>query len=549
MFGIQGLYDDYDGTDVAADIDDTAWDDYEYNPNTKVETIDGELSFDGLINSTAVITDDDGVEHEIDCLKIGAFDDEEFIKEHQLAHKENKTAKSLDEAEKKLKGKTEIDMVRKDILEIVKKMPKVSEARRKKILEKEFDGVYVNDFGDYYHLSEEEQQKKIANFALFAKVRRQPSVCKNILKYIKAMRVCLECLDSVAKTQKSLWSADEFKIKFFRGEIYITGLVMPKYIGKDAKTLDWDYIAKFLLSDEPVENFLFDFDDTEPVYDVAAIIREELDQIEGIDDDWTDEEKEEQMRNKDALGVVTPVSKKEYKQLMAMPDMKYISKMKRKMSMEDDPYNYISMLDEHCSEIDKIVEADERDFADKVRAKYYSGKKLTKEEEIFVAGDIDDDDVYNKYMNDLREYSLDNTIVNHNGRPMTLREQTRYFNRIKMERDGGLNMKRLYQFNNQPNKEDSKELSKKAEKRTKSLISKMESAYKRNSGTIKLDKADIKALRKTCKQQLKDKCSKSRKKPSAEFSLSAMNVGDFIESKKKKNKKKKGKKKKNKARV
>ena len=38
MFGIQGLYDDYDGTDVAADIDDTAWDDYEYNPNTKVET-------------------------------------------------------------------------------------------------------------------------------------------------------------------------------------------------------------------------------------------------------------------------------------------------------------------------------------------------------------------------------------------------------------------------------------------------------------------------------------------------------------------------------
>lgn len=124
----------------------------------------------------------------------------------------------------------------------------ISPEREKEIL-KGMDCVVVHDFGDEYHLSEEERRAKNKFYETFKILRRTKKNYKRLDQYISVMRDAMKCLDAVAESN-GVYDPDEFKLLFLQGDIEICGLKFPKYRGKDKKSLSWNYIAQFIMSDE-----------------------------------------------------------------------------------------------------------------------------------------------------------------------------------------------------------------------------------------------------------------------------------------------------------
>lgn len=112
-------------------------------------------------------------------------------------------------------------------------------------LEKVYETVVVNDYGDEYHMSEEERKRKFTFYEAFAKVRKCKRKFHKLDEYVKAYRLCIDCLQVVANNN-GIYSPDEFVKKVLRNQIDVYGLSFPKYIGKDRKDINWDYVSKFI---------------------------------------------------------------------------------------------------------------------------------------------------------------------------------------------------------------------------------------------------------------------------------------------------------------
>ena len=96
---------------------------------------------------------------------------------------------------------------------------KIPERRKAKILE-EFEVVVVRDFGDDYHLSEEERKARNRFYDAFKVLRKAKRTYRRINEYVDVMREVLKCLDLVAK-DNGIYDPDEFKRLFMKGEIYV----------------------------------------------------------------------------------------------------------------------------------------------------------------------------------------------------------------------------------------------------------------------------------------------------------------------------------------
>ena len=100
--------------------------------------------------------------------------------------------------------------------------------RRKQQLLQQYDCVVVNDFGDDYHLSDEERAEKNQFYNVFKELRKYKHVYRKIPEYITVMRKMLEALDIIAESN-GVFPPEKFKKMFLRGEIEICGLTFPKY--------------------------------------------------------------------------------------------------------------------------------------------------------------------------------------------------------------------------------------------------------------------------------------------------------------------------------
>ena len=129
----------------------------------------------------------------------------------------------------------------------------VPEYMEKKIKD-EFDCSVVNDFGDMYHMSDEERKRKNKYIDLFTIHHSDLDHPKKLSKYVIALKHALDCLDAVAADNK-FYDPDEFKKLFFKGKIKIYGLKLPEYRGKDKKRINYEYIIEFLLSGNDPKDF------------------------------------------------------------------------------------------------------------------------------------------------------------------------------------------------------------------------------------------------------------------------------------------------------
>ena len=111
------------------------------------------------------------------------------------------------------------------------------------------DCVVVNEFGDDYHLSEEERIAKNKFYKAFQVFNKGKRKYRKLDEYVKIMREALKCLDVVAENN-GMYDPDKFKRLFMKDKIYIEGLKFPKFIGKERKTIGWEFLSEFILSDE-----------------------------------------------------------------------------------------------------------------------------------------------------------------------------------------------------------------------------------------------------------------------------------------------------------
>ena len=118
---------------------------------------------------------------------------------------------------------------------------------------KGYDCVVVNEFGDDYHQSEEEREKNNKFYKTFREFAVTAKRYRNVVEYVKVMRMALKCLNAVAE-DNGVYPPDKFKKMFLEDKIKINGLRLPELKGRESKSIDWKYLAEFIISDEPAEN-------------------------------------------------------------------------------------------------------------------------------------------------------------------------------------------------------------------------------------------------------------------------------------------------------
>ena len=114
-----------------------------------------------------------------------------------------------------------------------------------------YNCVVTHDFGDEYHLTDEERKARSRYYELFVKIRNMKHTIRNLSDYVIAMRNVITCLNAIASTNGA-FSAKSFIKKYINGDLKINGLTIPKYKGKDRKNLSREYIAEFIMSDKDI---------------------------------------------------------------------------------------------------------------------------------------------------------------------------------------------------------------------------------------------------------------------------------------------------------
>ena len=143
----------------------------------------------------------------------------------------------------------------------------------------------VHDFGDEYHLTDEEREAQNNYYKLFARLNKCKRKYRKINEFVDCARISLQCLQAVAENN-TVYTPDEFMSLVMKEKIIVNGWFYPKYNGKDRKQLSWDYITEFILGDADSKELLkqksFDYESlvdlaVENVKTVAIDVNSDLD--------------------------------------------------------------------------------------------------------------------------------------------------------------------------------------------------------------------------------------------------------------------------------
>ena len=346
---------------------------------------------------------------------------------------------------------------------------------RLEAVQREMNSVVVRDFGDEYHLTEEERRAKNKYYDTFKALKKAKKKYRRINEFVQVMRQALHCLDVVAESN-GIYEPEDFKIKFLRGEIYINGLKFPKYNGKNRKDISWEYLSEFILSDKDPSELLPSRNDDEILTDEELKRNEEQlfekGELERIFAPETAEEEHERnvffdvdTDSQDGKSIAVYLSKKQVKKFMkSQPEfMHEIRDIKREQSA-------VSHLDQYAYDLTQD------DFRSIERYDRKHGYETSSQMPEF-KGDIMNDDDYNRYMLKLKEYEEDHVKESYAGRMKTLGE-IRELEIKELLEESGWNIRALYN-----NKEKEKKLKKAIErdkKREKQLKRQLRKVQSRN---------------------------------------------------------------------
>lgn len=417
------------------------------------------------------------------------------------------------------------DEKKEQILDEIKKKEESIKIPQRRIDEMmaQYDCVVVQDFGDDYHLSEEEREKNNQFYKEFRLFANSKSKYRKLDKYVEVMRNVLKCLDAVAE-KNGVYSPDKFKALFLKGKIKINGLFLPRYAGPNKKHIDSEFLADFILSDkDPSEilpkpkNELISEEDYQKGeaelfmgQDVEQFLHPEIEKY------YVDPEFDETLDNP-AEFAETLESKKIKKLIKATPELLYTLKEIKKDSrnignLNRYMYNFATDDIEYIEAYDK-----EHNYND-------NGS----EPPIFT-GDIMNDDEYHKYLVLLDEWEQQNVFDDYKGSAKSL-EKINTLQIQSMFEEGGFNIMKFY---GQEEKEKRKaKLIRQDDKKAKKIKKKLINLERRNERRKISDNLKTEKRLKSKKKKDKGKEFKKQKKNEMDdVLLSAVDMRSFKEYK------------------
>ena len=372
-------------------------------------------------------------------------------------------------------------------------------------------GVVVHDFGDDYHIPEEEKLRRNHFYKQFRKLNNWKRVHKKIDTYILCARDSIACLTAVAESN-TVYPVEKFIHLVLNGKLYINGWFFPKYKGRDRKDYDWSYINEFILSDEPLEKL----SRKENISEASLMSEEELDELAG--ELFTEEELEEFIRpmteeekyryevkpfdpekdrellsEKNSTIVLDTTLKESRRLLKEFPELLEIGK--EKMRSARSVKNISRYVSDFKSDDMEIIEEYDR------RLGYHSDSDLP----VFEGVDITKGSKYHRYMRALEQY--ERTQIKYNDRGSYRTEEEMREISLKEALDAaGWNIRKLYDNQKIENKmKRAMKADKKRERELKRQLTKIQDRVeKRKKG------ADTSGLPK--KKKKKDKKEKKTKK-------------------------------------
>ena len=373
----------------------------------------------------------------------------------------------------------------------------LSERTQKKLLA-EYDSVVVNDYGDDYHIPEDELKARNKYYEAFAKLSKMNRKYKRLDEFVIAMRQSLACLDMVAK-DNFLYDPEEFKKKWLDGKIEVFGLHHIVYKGKDRKQINWKYITDFIFSDKDPKELMGIEDEGYKTEEEIKEYYESLyteEELEKIMDHSHDEEDDINFSN-DILErdkVAEPVTKKDIRKMIkAFPEVAVGIKSFQKGLSDSEKVGRFGATMTY-SDIEELRRYDvQQNF-----------KKHANDGIPDFKGDIFDKDEFDQYMYQLDEYNDRHIKVNVSGKMRTKSEVDELEVKGFLE-SNGWNIRKLYDNESQIKrmKQESKIRDRKIRKMKKKLtkLSEERGKIKRRAG----DYADDDRQRKKKKSGKKNK--------------------------------------------
>lgn len=407
------------------------------------------------------------------------------------------------------------------------KRTSASTARRQEQLKEEYKYAVVNDFNDDYHLSDEEKEKNNQMYKAFEKLRRCKRKYRKLSDYVRVFRLALDCLDIVAR-QNEVYPVDKFKMQVVKGKITVYGLFFPKYVGKDRKDINWDYISEFIADrsldpeqlDRKSDLFDIDYSDEEEVErmrhwlfgkDYYKIFGGEEDtsidendphtlsaeQVEcAFDNSFYDEE--EIALEKEFTQVKVTSGKKMKKLMKTFPELKtFVSEIKRRRSDEERLSSFV--FDTDKSDFEYIEKIDR-----KLGLKYNQPPEFK--------GDVMNDDDYYRYIREFEEWEGEHTYTTYRGRTKTL-DEVRELEIRELLESSGWNIRNLYK-NKEKEKKIEKQIKKdrKIERKLKEKLMNIKNRKKKRMGKEVDEDIPKKKKKKKNKKSKKEKLEKKRNK-------------------------------------
>ena len=393
---------------------------------------------------------------------------------------------------------------RKSNFNFTRKERTISEKKRKE-LEEAYSKVVVHDFGDDYHLSEEERQKKNKYYQAFARLKKCKRKFRKLDEYVKVYRLCLEALQLVAEGN-GIYDPEKFMRMALRGEIEVYGLTFPKYVGKNKKDVNWKYVNEYIVyPDKDVSELSSsNNDDDNDMDDEDAIeILFEKDEWKAIEEAIAHDEDEdvfmpydEDNNNGDRDDVAVVATSKETKELTknapeVVRAIKNATREARRRRNRDSRLNsYVFNMTE--DDFEYIAKLDNR-------RGYDSDSDIPE-----FHGDIMNRGDYKRYLYALDNYEREQIKKNYNGK-MRTQEEIDEIELLDALESSGWNVRALYK-----QKEKEKKLKKaykkdkKREEELKKRLLAVQSRNKKRKSKVEFDS----------KKKKKDKKKKKSKKES-----------------------------------
>ena len=374
----------------------------------------------------------------------------------------------------------------------VRKRKVISEKEREE-LRKIYEEVVVHDFGDEYHMSEAERKEMSVMYDAFANIMRRKRKYRKLDEFIEVTRMCIDALMVVAENT-GVVDKEEFVQKVLRGKISVYGLYFPKYIGKDKKRINWDFVSEYIANRDLDPKSLVEDDDRDEDIEIDKedlFTEEEMDKIMEIPQEEVLYTKKTDFLGPNEIEISSMKESKRFfknapEMMLSIKDM--VKANRKRKSMQDRLNMHIFDMTEDDFEMI-------RDLDSKRGLMKYS------EMPIFT-GDINNREDYKKYMLALEEYERNCIRDNYRGKMRTISEIEEIKLKEELEQEG-FNIRKFYK-----EKEKEKRLKKayeKDKKREDELKKRLLQIQKRQNKRTGADDVEFDAKKSKKKNKKKKK--------------------------------------------